>query len=68
MNKLEKRGEQMARARQELAIGLIAQLLKERLRGVRVEAGQSEIRISGAGLFKRWLTETGLRFVAGSIR
>lgn len=68
MRRLEQRGEQLARARRQIAIERIVARLEERLRGVRVEADQSAIRISGAGLFKRWLTETQLRFVASLVK
>jgi hypothetical protein len=68
MTQLEKRAEQIARARQELTLRLIAARLREDLRQARVEILQSEIHISGAGLFKRWLTETGLRFVGDLVK
>jgi hypothetical protein len=68
MNKLEKRAERIALARQRAAIGLIAARLSEELRGARIEIDASEIRIRGAGMVKRWLSETRLRFVGGSFR
>jgi hypothetical protein len=68
MKNLEKRGERFARARQDIAIGIVAARLIEQLRGVRVEVEQNKIRISGSGLFKRWLTETQLRFVADLLK
>ncbi len=68
MKNLEQRGEQLARARQDIAIGILAARLIEQLRGIRVEAEQDKIRISGSGLFKRWLTETQLRFVADLVK
>lgn len=68
MKQLKKRGEQLAEARRDLAIDLIVERLEEQLRGVRIEADQAQIRISGSGLFKRWLSETHLRFVGGLVK
>ena len=68
MKRLQERGERIARERRQVAIDRIVARLEERLRGVRVEADQAAIRISGAGLYKRWLTETQLRFVASLVK
>lgn len=68
MNKLEKRAEQVARARRQIAMERIAARLEEQLHGVRIELEQSEIRIVGRDLVKRWLSDTGLRFVAGMVK
>ena len=68
MKRLDQRGQELARARRRIAIDRIVARLEEQLRGVRVEADQSQIRISGSGLVKRWLTETQLRFVADLVK
>jgi len=63
MTQIEKRALEIARSRQKIAIDRIEARLREQLNGVQIEVEQFEIRVRGAGLFKRWLTETGLRFV-----
>ncbi len=68
MRQLEKRGERLARARQQVAIAHIMAVLSREFPGLRVEADQSQIRMSGAGLVKRWLTDSSLRFVAGMVK
>ena len=68
MKRLVQRGQELAQARRRIAIDRIVARLEEQLRGVRIEADQSAIRISGSGLFKRWLTETQLRFVADLVK
>lgn len=68
MNSLEKRGEAIARAQQKRALDRLEARLREQLNGVLIEVEQFEIRIRGAGLVKRWLSEAGLRFVGGMIR
>ena len=68
MRQLEKRGERRAREQQARVLRLLAERLDEQLRGVRVEVEQSEIRLVGRNLVKRWLSETGLRFVAGMVK
>jgi hypothetical protein len=68
MKQLEKRGEEFARAQQKIAVDRIEARLREQLNAVQIEVAQFEIRIRGVGLVKRWLTETGLRFVAGLVK
>lgn len=68
MKQLEKRAEELARTRQRIAIDRIEARLREQLNGVHIEVEQFEIRIRGAGLVKRWLTETGLRFVGALVK
>ena len=68
MTQLEKRAEQFARDRQKLAIDRIEARLREQLNGVRIEVEQFEIRVRGVGLVKRWLKESGLRFVVSMVK
>lgn len=68
MTQLEKRAEQLARERQKIVIDRIATRLREQLNGVRIEVEQFEIRVRGVGLVKRWLKESGLRFVASMVK
>ena len=68
MTQLEKRAEQLARDRQKLAIDRIEARLREQLNGVRIEVEQFEIRVRGVGLVKRWLKESGLRFVVSMVK
>lgn len=68
MTQLEKRGERLARARQQIAVERLVALLIQEFPGVRFEADQSHIRMSGVGVVKRWLTDTSLRFVGGMMK
>lgn len=68
MKQLKRRGEQIARQRQEWAMRAIAARLDEELRDLLVELRQDEIRISGARMVKRWLAETQLRFVSSLVK
>lgn len=68
MTNLEKRAEQLAQLERHIIIGRIAAKLAGELRGATMAVDQSGIRISGVGLFKRWLNETGLRFAADLIK
>lgn len=68
MKQLSKRGQQIARARKELAMRLITARLEEHFRNLLVDVEQDRIRISGTGMVKRWLTETQLRFVSSLVK
>jgi hypothetical protein len=68
MTKLQKRGEAIARARQKLAIDRVEARLREQIAAVQIEVEQFEIRIRGAGLVKRWLTDSGLRFISDLVK
>lgn len=68
MSELEKRVEQVAKARQRLTVERIAVRLSEHFPEVDLHAGHGEVRIRGHGLTKRWLSEAQLRFMAEFMR
>ena len=68
MRQLEKRGRDLARARELRALERLVEVLMRDYPGARIETDQSRIRISGAGLMRRWLTDSSLRFVAGMMK
>ena len=68
MRQLEKRGRELARARELRALERLVEVLMQDYPGARIEADQSRVRMSGAGIVKRWLTESSLRFVAGMMK
>ena len=68
MRQLEKRGRELARARELRALERLVEVLLQDYPQARVEADQSRIRISGVGLVKRWLTDSSLRFIGGMVK
>lgn len=68
MRQLEKRGREIASARQLIALERLIDIMMQEYPGARIEADQSRIRISGTGLVKRWLTDSSLRFVGGLVK
>ena len=68
MRQLEKRGRELARAREMRALERLVEVLMRDSPGARVEADQRAVRVSGAGLVRRWLTDSSLRFVGGMMK
>lgn len=63
MRGLERRGEQLAHARQRLRLASIAARLREILGGARVDEEDARIIVSGRKLVRRWLGDTEVRFL-----
>lgn len=65
MKRLQWRVEQLARAAQRRQVTRLVIRWSEQLRGVRVEARDTGVVLSGRGLIHRWLVDPTLRFISG---
>ena len=59
--------ERIARDRQSQAVDRMAEQLRARFGARAVSVGAGEVSVRARGLLKRWLSEPGLRFLAGEI-
>lgn len=66
MERLVRRGEEIARQAQQQKVGEVAQRLKELLGDASVEG--SRIAVSGRGLVRRWLADSRLRFLGSGLQ
>ena len=68
MEKLTRRGEDIARAAQKRAVGDVAERLRNVLQGITITTEEMLVIASGRGLLKRWLFDPQLRFLSGDLR
>jgi hypothetical protein len=66
MERLVRRGEEIARRKQHERVLQVADRVKEILGNASVEG--SRIAVSGRGLVRRWLADSRLRFLASDLR
>lgn len=66
MERLLKRGEELAGELQRKATQHIAELFKELVVDASIEIDSDRVLLSGRDLLKRWLTDPALRFFRGS--
>lgn len=66
MERLLKRGEELAGELQSQAMQHIAALFKELVANASVEIDSDRVLLSGRDILKRWLTNPALRFFRGS--
>jgi hypothetical protein len=65
MEELARRGEQLARDRQQRRLAAIAGQLRAMLGSAAVERG-AQVEVRGRGLIRRWLLDPRLRFLRGA--
>jgi hypothetical protein len=68
MERLLKRGDEIARTAQRRGVARVAESLRALFGSGAVEAEEARVLVSGRGLMRRWLTEPGLRFFAGILK
>ena len=68
MEKLIARGEEIARDAEQQQVQLIAQRLRTLFGAAAVEVEDSQVLIGGRGAIQRWLTDPGVRFLAGALK
>lgn len=66
MERLVRRGQEIARRSEQEKTGHVAGHLKELLGNASVEG--SRIAVSGRGLVRRWLADSRLRFLGSGLR
>jgi hypothetical protein len=65
---LIKRGEEIAREHQRLAVRQVAEQLKVIFGSAAVEVEEARVLVRGRGMIKRWLIDPSLRFLAGGLK
>lgn len=68
MERLLKRGDEIARAAQRRGVAQVAERLRARFGLGAVQADKTSVVVSGQRLVRRWLTDSGLRFLAGMLK
>lgn len=68
MERLLKRGDEIARAAARRGVTQVAERLRARFGARAVQVDEARVVLSGRGLVRRWLTEPGLRFLAGMLK
>jgi len=66
MNELLKRGEAIASARRRQMVQAVAEKLRAMFGAGAVEVEDTRVLLSGRGLVRRWLIDSGLRFLGSS--
>ena len=66
MERLVKRGEEIARRAERQKIESVARLLQEMLGNAAVDG--SRAAVSGRGLVRRWLADSRLRFIGSELK
>ena len=68
MERLMARGEELAREAEQQQVQLVAQRLRTLFGAAAVEVEGNQVLIGGRGAIKRWLTDPGVRFLAGALK
>jgi hypothetical protein len=68
MDKLLKRGDQLAADGQRKRLSDVAQQLRHVFGSAAVHIEQAGVVVSGRGAIKRWLMDPSLRFLAGGLQ
>jgi uncharacterized membrane protein len=68
MEKLLRRGEEIASAAQQRKVQQLAQQLAAMVGGGAIEIQESAVLVRGRGLARRWLTDPALRFLSGGLK
>jgi hypothetical protein len=68
MERLLRRGDEIAREAQRRGIARVAERLRERFGAGAVQVDGARVLVSGQGLVRRWLIDPGLRFLAGALK
>ena len=63
-----RRAEELVRGRQREKVRKLADELKGLLGDAAVEADDTRVLVRGRGIVRRWLTDPGLRFLAGGMQ
>jgi hypothetical protein len=68
MEKLLSRGEQVALQAQQKQVRRIAEQLRMVVGVAAIDADEARVLVSGKGIIRRWLMDSGLRFLAGGLK
>jgi hypothetical protein len=68
MERLLKRGDAIAREAQRRGVAQLAEHLRARFGAGAVRTDEADVVVRWRGLVRRWLTEPGLRFLAGILK
>lgn len=68
MERLLKRGDEVAREAQRRGVARVAERLRVRFGASAVQTDEARVLVSGRGLVRRWLIDPGLRFLAGGLK
>jgi hypothetical protein len=68
MDRLMRRGAEIARAAQQRRVHLVAGQLRAILGSGAVEVEEARVLVRGRGMIKRWLIDPSLRFLAGGLK
>lgn len=68
MERLLKRGDDIAREAQRRGIERVADRLRQRFGAGSVQTDEARVLVSGRGLIRRWLIDPSLRFLAGALK
>ena len=62
---LMRRGEELARAKQQQKVKAVAEQLRAKFGAGAIEVEEARVLVRGRGIIKRWLLDPSLRFLAG---
>lgn len=68
MQALLRRGEALARERQQRRLREIRDELAVLIKGASIEVEEARVLVRGRGIIKRWLIDPSLRFLSGGHR
>jgi hypothetical protein len=68
MERLLRRGDEIAREAQRRGVAQIAERLRVRFGSGAVQVDGARVLVSGRGLVRHWLIDPGLRFLAGALK
>ena len=68
MERLMRRGEQLAREAQSRQAGRVARALRMLFGSGAVTVEEAQVLVSGRGIIKRWLLDLSLRFLGGGLK
>lgn len=68
MEKLLKRGEEIARVAQRRQVQRVARRLRALFGEASVDALETQVLVRRRGIFKRWLYDPSVRFLGGEVK